>query len=149
MRKFRASNRKNTLKLCPKRVKRANEWSVENICARMYVWNKKNEKPLCWIRHLVINWITTHSRIINIFSVLSFRPLRFFMFLFSFLLCSCCRSATAVVDAVVLRIFNGFGYGCCCCCRRLSMLSSNLAAFMSMLCHTEHIWLLVWFFFRF
>lgn len=92
------------------------------------------EKPLCWIRHLVINWITTHSRIINIFSVLSFRPLRLLRF-FS-LLCSCrCHWATAVV--AMLRISNGFWCGRC---RRLLMLSSNLAAFMSMLSHTEHIY---------
>lgn len=73
--------------------------------------NKKNgEKPLCWIRHWVINWITTHSRIINIFLVLSFRPLRFF---------SLTLSLFAATFAIQLQKWN-FGYGRC---RRLSMLS--------------------------
>lgn len=109
-----------------------------------------NEKPLCWIRHLVINWITTHSRIINIFSVLSFRPLRLLRFFFLLLCSCCCHWATAVV--VMLRISNGFWCGRC---RRLLMLSSNLAAFMSMLSHTEHIYygcffaVLFWIFFLF
>lgn len=58
----------------------------------------------------MINWITTHSRIINIFLVLSFRPLRFF---------SLTLSLFAATFAIQLQKWN-FGYGRC---RRLSMLS--------------------------